>query len=829
MESTQFVELLERLGRTTEDNVTICYQSQVQRFTSKTIKISLAESTIQALDNLGNNIWYEINPSSATGRSSLDDIKQLAAVYVDIDYKDGGAGSVTKAKELVELLSDLIGVGPSAVVYSGHGIQPYWSIDPEEDFEPVLAQGILNRWGAFARFVAGSIGVELDSVFDLPRIFRVPGSRNMKDPENPADVFAIFPAQWRPLSLSELNETLIAHGISSEMNMPEGFDLVSSHAEWNHATEDCQFVPTLFSGIRPTNNPPKSRHGWLLQQLVLINAAHRNGCLSANTHRELNELLKERFEEFLKLPPKRPMNHNEFGGANQWAIARVETFTEQKLREELRNHNHSNFGEGDPISVLGEPSGNAEYTMDELLTIYRQTFATYGRTDAANARRLIYFAQGAYKYIPDVGWHRWDDTRYVYDKEKAIWQTAVDAAELCEAAGANGEQLKWAQQSQNKDRIVNCLAIAGTDPDVLVAAVEMDAQPNDLCTPAGIVNLLTGELRPAIKNADMNTRSTAVAPKRIATPLWNEFLKRVIQDEERITYLQELLGAALFGDSRYHVLPVLAGSGANGKSTLLDVVSGILGDYAASMPENFLLDTSNSAHPTEIARLRGVRFAMASETRPDGKFNESRVKMLTGGDMLSARFMNQNFFDFKPTHTLFLAVNHLPAVKSGGDGFWRRLRKLDFRITIPKEEQRENYAQTMIEQEGPGILQWMVDGAVRVTAAGFNEPESVKLSTLEYRHEEDHIAKFIDERIVVATNGTATKTAVFNAYRDWCIDNGEKPITQNALNREIRNRLNTSETTAGGARLFTGIELLNVTMQPDRIVENEKERDDYWR
>lgn len=821
------MELLERLGRTTEDNVTICYQSAIQRFTSKTIKVALAESTVTALDTLGNNIWFEINPSSATGRASLDDITALAAVYIDIDYKDGGAGSVAKARELVELLSDLIGIGPSVVVYSGHGIQPYWAIDPAEDFDPVQAQSILNRWGAFARFVAGSIGIQLDSVFDLPRIFRVPGSRNMKDIDNPVDVIATFPQDWRPLSIEELNDVLIAHGITSEMNAPDGFELVSSRFDWNHAAHDCQFVPTLFAGIRPTNNPPKSRHGWLVQQLVLLNAAYRNGCLSEATHGELYMLIGERFKDFLALPPKRDINHNEVASANQWAAAKVETFDDAKLASELRGHQHSNFGEGDPISVLGEPSGNAGYTQDELTLIYRQTFATYGRTDAANARRLIYFAEGAYKFIPDVGWHKWDGTRYVYDKEKAIWQTAVEAAEFVEIAGGTGDQLKWAQQSQNKDRIINCLAIAGTDPDVLVSAIEMDAQPNDLCTPAGIVNLLTGELRPAIKNVDMNTRSTLVAPKKIATPLWNTFLKTVIQDQERIDYLQELLGAALFGDSRYHVLPVLAGSGANGKSTLLDVVSGILGDYSASMPENFLLDTSSSTHPTEIARLRGVRFAMASETRPDGKFNESRVKMLTGGDILSARFMNQNFFDFKPTHTLFLAVNHLPAVKSGGDGFWRRLRKLDFKVTIPKEEQRENFAQQMIEEEGAGILQWMVDGAVRVTGLGFNEPESVKLSTLEYRHEEDHIAKFVAERIVVAANGTATKTAVFNSYRDWCIENGEKPITQNALNREIRNRLNTQETTIGGARMFSGIELLNVGMQPDRI--EEKEKDEYWR
>ena len=235
MESAQFVELLERLGRTEQDNVTICYQSSVQRFTGKTIKIALAESTVQALDSLGNNIWFEINPSRATGRASLDDITQLAAVYIDIDYKDGGAGSVEKAKELVELLSDLIGVGPSAVVYSGHGIQPYWAIDPEEDFEPLLAQGLLNRWGAFARFIAGSLGVQLDSVFDLPRIFRVPGSRNMKDEADPKYVTAIFPKDWRPLSLQELDEVLIAHGITSEMSMPDGFEMVSDASDWEHS------------------------------------------------------------------------------------------------------------------------------------------------------------------------------------------------------------------------------------------------------------------------------------------------------------------------------------------------------------------------------------------------------------------------------------------------------------------------------------------------------------------------------------------------------------------------------------------------------------------
>lgn len=823
---TEFQELLERLGRDGSDNVTICYQSAKQKFASKTIRVDLADNVVAALDSLENNVWFEINPSRVSGRATAQDITKLSAVYIDIDYKENGAGSVKQARDFVDLISGLIGVGPSVVVYSGHGIQPYWTIEDDSDSDS-LGTSLLNRWGAFCKFLAASQDMQLDSVFDMPRLFRAPGSRNFKDAENPIPVVTSFPKQWRPITIDELNDVLIAHGITSEMAAQVQYELVSGHADWQYATHDCQFVPSLYAGVRPTNGVPKSRHGWLLQQLVTLNAAHRNGCVTEATAKDLVEKLSERFQFFLTQNPKREMHQGEIAGANKWAIAKVETFTEAKLAEEVRRHQHSDFFEGDPTSALGDPSVNEDHDVDELIGIYRTTYGTYGRTDAANARRLCYYMQGRFRYIPDLGWYKWDNGRFAVDKEKSITQAAIDAAAFVEVTNPLSEQMKWAQTSQNKERIANAITLAGTDPEILINALDMDAEPNDLCTPAGIVNLQTGEIREADRTVDFNTRQTAVAPARIPTPVWDSFLKDVIQDSERIAYLQELLGASLFGDSRFHVLPVLVGSGANGKSTLLDVVSGILGDYSATMPENFLLDTSSSAHPTEIARLRGVRFAMASETRPDGKFNESRVKMLTGGDTLSARFMNQNFFDFKPTHTLFLAVNHLPAVKSGGDGFWRRLRKIDFNITIPAEKRRENLAKTLVEEEGAGILQWMIDGAVRITNQGFNEPESIKLATLIYRHEEDHIAKFIDERVIVASTGSVTKATVFNAYKDWCVANGEKNISQNALAREIRSRLNVGETEGSGIRMFTGIEILDLTMTAQSMVE-EEDRDRYW-
>ena len=828
-----FQDLLERLGREADESVTVCYQSAAQGFKVKNTKVKFADTVVEALTELETNVWYEINPSNVEGRARAEDVNRLAAVWVDIDFKDTGIQSEANAHELVELLEGLIGVSATAVVHSGHGLQPYWAIDPEEDYTQEQAAGVLSRWGAFVRWVASSQGGQLDSVFDLPRIFRAPNGINYKDLANPVRVRVDFPDTWRPLSLFELDDVLIAHGFASVNTMPDEFELVSASSEWDYAADDCHWVTNLLASVSATHIVPKSRHGWLLQQLIKINAAHRNGCLSQDSANMLISTLNESFNYFLKHAPSRPANPGELHSANRWAVSRVESMNRDKLRKELHNHEHKTDSLAHANAIVETQAVKNEYEMSELLAIYQASYLAYGRTDASNAYRLIHFMQNNYKFVTSVGWYKWTGSRYTLDEEKSIMQTAIDAAKLVERTEYSKEQMKWAELSTNKDRLQNAITVAGTSPEVLVSTIELDAQPDDLCTPDGIVNLRTGEVRPAIKGVDINTRQTAVPSRAMPTPMWTAFLKETVEDEPRIKYLQELLGASLFGDSRYHVLPIIVGAGANGKSTLVDVVSGIVGDYAATMPENFLLDTTGNAHPTDIARLRGVRFAVANETRPDGKFNESRVKMLTGGDTLSARFMGQNFFDFKPTHTLFMAVNHLPEVKSGGEGFWRRLRKIDFKKTIPVEKRKENLANILIEQEGPGILAWMVEGAVRVTNQGFTEPLEVKLSTQEYRHEEDHIAKFLDEKTILADTASVAKVSLYNAYREWCIENGEKPIPQNALNREVKARLGVRESDSAGFKMFIGVELIRINnANNDAVIRDllgeEKDSNAYW-
>ena len=827
-----FQELLERLGYVEDDSVTVCYQSATQGFRVKQTKLQFADTIVEALTEMKANVWYEINPSTAQGRARAEDINRLSAVWVDIDFKETGVQSAENASGLVDLLSDLIGVEPTAVVHSGHGLQPYWAIDPAEEYTQEQAAGVLARWGQFVRWVAASQGGDLDSVFDLPRIFRAPGSTNFKDAANPVATSVSYPDSWRPLSFDELDDILITHGFVSVSNAPDDFEVVSGAASWAYVEHDCHWVNYLHASVAPTNGAPKSRHGWLVQQFIKINAAHRNGCLTEHSAHELVRTLDVQFRNFLKFAPAREMNRGEVESANKWAIARVEAMTPEKLKEELRRHQHDNTVPSTEVLMQPEEDGHAN-----LREVYQNSFDVLGLNDASNSFRLNYWMQGNYRHVTDVGWHRWDGSRYVNDKEKSIIQTAIDALQPAKNFELGPAGKKWVEASQNKDRLNNAIAISATDQEILIPAIELDAEANNLCTPDGIVNLLTGEIRPAIKGVDLNTRQTSVTPRAMATPLWDTFLKETIEDTDRIMYVQELFGAALFGDSRFHVLPVFVGTGANGKSTIIDVISGILNDYAATMPENFLLDTTGSAHPADIARLRGVRLAVASETRPDGKFNESRVKMLTGGDTLSARFMGQNFFDFKPTHTLFMAVNHLPEVKSGGDGFWRRLRKIDFRKTIAVEKRKEGLAGKLVAEEGAGILQWMIDGAVRVSTQGFNEPESVKLATQSYRHEEDHIAKFLDEKTLLADAAVVTKVSLYNAYREWCAENGEKPITQNALGREVKGRLGVQESETAGYRMFIGVELLRIDSTNNKssvddilgYIDDKEDKDDYWK
>ena len=411
-------------------------------------------------------------------------------------------------------------------------------------------------------------------------------------------------------------------------------------------------------------------------------------------------------------------------------------------------------------------------------------------------------------FVPNLGWHKWEDNRWVLDETKQIVQAAIDSAFRFAESNPSESTVKWVKRSLQSGALKSAVDLTESIPEIVCAARKLDSVSRELCTPDGIIDLESSELREGNPFVDRHTKQTTVAPDDSETPKWLEFLETIIVDKERIEYIQDLFGLALIGESLHHVLPLFVGTGANGKSTILEVASGILGDYVASMPENFLLDKGFQEHSTEIARLRGCRLAIGSETRPDGKFNESRVKMLTGGDTISARLIGKNFFDFKPTHTLILAMNHLPKVSAGGDGFWRRVRKINFDVTIPAEQQDKTLAQKLVKEEGAGILQWMIVGAKRVLASDeLREPESVLIATKEYRFEEDNIAQFINDRIFVNQHMSYSVMEIYNNYKNWCGQESEQPLPRTQLIRELSHRLPLVKEKGRRGVKYTGIGL----------------------
>jgi putative DNA primase/helicase len=364
-------------------------------------------------------------------------------------------------------------------------------------------------------------------------------------------------------------------------------------------------------------------------------------------------------------------------------------------------------------------------------------------------------------------------------------QVATRAA-LAEAVRQRNAAIAWRNYSLSDRGIRAAVRIAKADPDIRLDLDMLDTNGFELNTPDGIVDLYTGERGPHNPDSFHTKVIGAGYDSGADCPKWKALLDTTFQgNQELVDYMQRLLGYTCVGKVTHHILPFFYGAGDNGKTCLLETVSHVLGHYAIAAPANFLMAGRNE-HATEIARLQGQRFVVCSEINQGDKFDEAKVKLLTGGDKLTGRFMRADYTDFTPTHTLFLVGNHMPNVSAGGHAFWRRLRLIPFRHRV--EERIDGYDQQLFDEEGPAILAWMVKGAVDVLENGLLTPESVKAATREYEESEDTIGQFIAECCIrVTTDFKLPSSIVWQRYSQWCKDNGLEPKSNIVFGRELKN------------------------------------------
>lgn len=436
---------------------------------------------------------------------------------------------------------------------------------------------------------------------------------------------------------------------------------------------------------------------------------------------------------------------------------------------------------------------------------------TLRHTDDANALLLVAQYGDVLRHCSDRGrWYAWNGH---------VW------AECARAAGPAREYAKQVARGlpaderkdiDHKKRSLSAIGIsamltqAASDERVSVRYDELDAHPWELNTPGGIVDLRTGQLGPP-NPAKLHTRSTSVTPDFDADrSAWLRFLDTTFGgDAELIGYLQRLVGYSAVGVVGAHVLPYCHGSGGNGKGVFLETCVKVLGGYATTAPAGFLMAKVHASHETEVARLAGARMVLCSEVNDDDRFDEARVKLLTGGDTLTARFMQQDHFTFTPTHQLWAMGNHQPHVRAGGRSFWRRLRLIPFAHEVRPEDVIDGLQDILAGQHGPAVLAWIIEGAVAYGRDGLQEPDVVKAATGEYANDQDTVARFLEEMCLIGggEHVTIKMSAVRTAYENWCHETGDEPVSAKAFGMALR-RIGITTTRTKSAKMYVGLSLL---------------------
>ncbi|WP_048862215.1 phage/plasmid primase, P4 family, partial [Acidisphaera rubrifaciens] len=277
-------------------------------------------------------------------------------------------------------------------------------------------------------------------------------------------------------------------------------------------------------------------------------------------------------------------------------------------------------------------------------------------------------------------------------------------------------------------------------------------------------------------------------------------------DADLVRFLQRAAGYALTGSTREHALFFGYGTGGNGKGVFLNTLAGIFGDYATIAPMETFAATQTDRHPTELAMLRGARLVTAQETEQGRAWAESRIKSLTGGDPITARFMHKDFFTFTPQFKLFIAGNHKPALRNVDEAMRRRMHLIPFTVTIPPDQRNPNLG-AELKAEWPAILAWAIAGCLDWQRNGLAAPAAVTAATEEYLKGEDAFGQWVDECCEVGRHREEGSSALYAAWRTWAERAGEQPGTQKRFSQSLLERGYQACRLPNGKAAFRGIGL----------------------
>ena len=437
------------------------------------------------------------------------------------------------------------------------------------------------------------------------------------------------------------------------------------------------------------------------------------------------------------------------------------------------------------------PPLSREQVMKCLRSAYRYR-PGYEPNDLGNAQRLLDAAEGRIIYVAETStFCLYDDCQWISDPHTLITTGLLKQSNrriTYEASQIEDEKTRkhferFAVTSQNTARLRSTIDNVQSEPDVAVPLSELDSDPFLLGVQNGVIDLRKGRFRKS-KKGDLITKSAGCEyDKSARCPRWLKFLSQTFDDDDSLAeYVQSVIGYCMTGYTNEQILFALLGPGASGKSTFIETVAEMLGDYSANIrTESLMSNMRSGGGPSEdIARLVGVRFLTTTETSEGSRFNQAMIKDYTGGDRVTARFLYQGSFEFIPQFKLLIRGNHRPRFDGEDSGMARRIRLIPFAFPI-EPGRRDPQLMARLRTELPGILNWAIEGCLNWQKVGFSEPKTVIEATRDYVAEMDVFGAYLTERCQSGKGYSVPFSRIYSTYQSWCKTNGHVPKSKSAI------------------------------------------------
>jgi len=445
-------------------------------------------------------------------------------------------------------------------------------------------------------------------------------------------------------------------------------------------------------------------------------------------------------------------------------LARIDPpWTEDRLRaesERLWKRDQSRNGDIDDAEMDAEQAGGGDDGDGPIPVRF---------TEDALAAQFASAHSEQWRYV--AGWGQWLTwTGSVWRREETL-QAFDLARQVCRNAAVRAPSARVRTKLSTASTVSAVERLARSDRRHACTTEIWDRDPWLLNTPNGVIDLRTGAC--ALHDPELFMTKIAEASTKDACPTWEAFLDTVTGgDKELQAYLRRMAGYCLTGVTTEHALFFLYGTGANGKSVFANTLTEIMGDYATVAAMDMFMATHGDRHPTDMAGLRGARIVTSIETEQGSRWAESKLKALTGGDKITARFMRQDFFEFIPQFKLLIVGNHKPSIRNVDEAMRRRLHMIPFTVTIPPAK-RDRRLPDRLLAERDGILAWALRGCLEWQETGLRPPEAVMAATEDYFEAEDALGRWIEERCQTGPSHWTGSSALFASWKSWAEANGE--------------------------------------------------------